>query len=270
MTLKRAQIFLLPVRALLVIWIAGGAAGCATPGRVQSEEKSRELRKALYDRDREAVLYLLQDDFDVNFYPGYNVGPLTIAAKIEDEAIVRRLLELGADVNPDNYASEITQPLAWAADRGNLEIMTILIDAGARPDGENVHAMTPILYAMEGGHREAVALLMAQGVDINKTNRLGVSPFALAFELENWDWVRQFLERGARVNAIYNIPSVGNGVSSLFVAVTHEQLDIVELLLENGANATMRDAGGSTVLEYAERTGNREIIRVIKKARMRR
>ena len=76
------------------------------------------------------------------------------AVKSGDSIEVRRLLSAGVD---PNSAPGLDTPLSAAAARGNTPIITLLLEAGAKPDGYAVQV------AAFGNHAKAVQLLLAAG-----------------------------------------------------------------------------------------------------------
>lgn len=86
-----------------------------------------------------------------------------------DEAQVSRLIAGGADINARNRLG-IT-PLMEAAGRGNVKIMTMLLDKGAdvnaKWEAEGFKGLTPLMIAVFGGHLEAARVLIAKGADVN-------------------------------------------------------------------------------------------------------
>ncbi len=103
---------------------------------------------------------------------GANVGEngiLTDVVKRNDPVMLRSFLAKGAD--PDNREWTGQTPLQAAAEAGNVEIMKLLLDAGASVDKRGVGgAMTPLMYAAQNGRVEAVRLLLGHGADVTVTD----------------------------------------------------------------------------------------------------
>ncbi len=101
------------------------------------------------------------------------------SAHTGDGALVRRLLELGA--NPNVKAPEITfqdaggfsvweqddsegpTALHIAARHSHEEIARVLIEQGAAVEAKAAHDSTPLYYACSGGHEKVVKLLLEKG-----------------------------------------------------------------------------------------------------------
>ena len=104
---------------------------------------------------------------------------LFFAAHQGHEAMVRALIEVGADVN--QARDEGATPLFIAAHKGHEAIVRALIEAGAdvnKPWGGNV--VTPLCSAAENGNEAIVRALMELGADVNKATVDGGTPLYIA------------------------------------------------------------------------------------------
>jgi ankyrin repeat protein len=79
----------------------------------------------------------------------------------EEPALVRLLVESGADVNARAAAG--WTPLHLAASRGNVALVDYLLERGADPTARADDGRTPAQVAEERGHPEAAARLEAAG-----------------------------------------------------------------------------------------------------------
>ena len=105
-------------------------------------------------------------------------APVADAAMKRDADAVRALLKNGEDVNAAQ--GDGMTALHWAARRGDLDVVKMLLAAGA-----NVRATTrlgnytPLLLASEGGHAAIVEALVAAGADPKAITASGVTPLAV-------------------------------------------------------------------------------------------
>jgi hypothetical protein len=121
---------------------------------------------------------------------------IVTAAKDGDEALVRELLQKGANINakgPDNLPA-----LWWAAYKGYPEVLKLLIETGkANPDFKDGYLKTPLFWACQHGHDACVELLLQTGnVDINMKDRTHRTPLSFAAEMGNEGVVELLLKTG--------------------------------------------------------------------------
>jgi ankyrin repeat protein len=109
--------------------------------------------------------------------------PLGSAAKHEDPEMVALLLKHGAD---PNLASHGFFPLYIAAARGRLENVKLLLKARAEPNAINRYGLTALWKAAANGHLDVVTMLIEGGArsDIRgeRVHRFGVLPIQAAKE----------------------------------------------------------------------------------------
>jgi len=125
--------------------------------------------------DLDKVNYLLEKVTRVdpsNSKPGCT--PLAMAAQLGDVAIVKALLDRGAEVDRQLVSGRTA--LFVAAQHGNVGVMELLLDAGAKLDSKDLwNAETPLHFACKSGQTDAVRLLLDRsGASINLKNDSGL------------------------------------------------------------------------------------------------
>jgi ankyrin repeat protein len=85
------------------------------------------------------------------------------------------LIRLGADVNKPGWA-----PLHYAATRGHLAVMSLLLDEHAYIDAASPNGTTPLMMAAHYGSPSAVKLLLEADADPTLKNNLGLNAFDFA------------------------------------------------------------------------------------------
>ena len=100
------------------------------------------------------------------------------AAKDGNDAIVRLLVEAGADVDLENDTRFARTPLAGAIRKSRLSTMALLLDAGADPNFQDTAKNTPLHIAAEGcgEYGKMVRMLLAAGADPSISNKYGQTP----------------------------------------------------------------------------------------------
>lgn len=215
-------------------------------------------------------------------------GILTIAAQLGDARLVELLIDAGADPNSPSAASPLDvaagcghlkvvellldaeadidavdedggTALESAAAGGHRRIVSLLLEAGANPKRKDHDGKSAIIYAAERGHADIVAELMPlstpkfrqQAVLILKLKIQGPpSPPILKFFADaqegNLAGVRAYLDEGGNVDAMDL-----EGHTALGKAAAFNQIEVVKLLVERGANPKHLDASGTCPLEFA-------------------
>ena len=64
-------------------------------------------------------------------------------------------------------------------------------------------------------------------------------------------------------NSDLNLKASQHGQTALMLAVSHERLDMVELLVEASADLNIRDEGGSTALMWAAEHGHIDLVKYL-------
>ena len=102
--------------------------------------------------------------------------PLMMAAFDNQMSLAKLLIEKGADVNKTGWT-----PLHYAATKGHVEVMKLLLEMHAYIDAESPNGTTPLMMAAHYGTPLATKLLLDEGADPTPKNEKGLS--ALDFAL---------------------------------------------------------------------------------------
>ncbi|HXK20019.1 MAG TPA: ankyrin repeat domain-containing protein, partial [Polyangiaceae bacterium] len=123
------------------------------------------------------------------------VSALTYAAAGGHVSWVSRLLEQGLSANESQAGSNA---LLAAARAGALEVVQMLLDAGAAVDSRDEYGQTPLFLAASRDHAPLVELLIARRADVNHPNASGKSsPLDIAVSKGQVNAVRLLLAAGA-------------------------------------------------------------------------
>lgn len=131
--------------------------------------------------------------------------------------------------------------------------------------------------AVEHGNRSDVEHLIGKGANVNGTDKDGWFPLLLATKNEDAGLVKFLLKNGANVNQLMPeistlerlgfeksaIDRKNRGVSALIVASRKGSIDIVNVLLSNGADIDTQDGDGLTALHGAAQYGYCSITEVL-------
>ena len=107
----------------------------------------------------------------------------------------------------------------------------------------NYSPLTPLNIEIIMNNIEEIETLLSNGHDINEENVEGLTPLSEAIILNNYDIAKYLIENGANIKGTDNfIP--------LMISAERKNDKIMELLLENGANANELDINGFNALQH--------------------
>lgn len=193
---------------------------------------------------------------------GETVGdsPLLQAAKNNDAAAVRSIVNQGVDVNTP--APDGATALHWAAYRDNEEAVKLLIEAGADVRTANRYGATPLSLASTNRNADLVKLLLDAGADANERTPEGETALMTAARAGDVAVVKQLLAHGAESN----LKEGWRGQTALMWAAAEGHVGVVEALLEAGSDMHLRSDEGFTPLLFAVRQGQTEVVESLLKA----
>ncbi len=125
-----------------------------------------------------ANVLLNAPDADVECRNTVDESPLMLAALRGDLPLARALIARDADVNKPGWT-----PLHYAASRGQLAVIDLLLEHNAYIDAESPNGTTPLMMAAGYGSAQATRALLQAGADATPQNAEGMTAldFALAF-----------------------------------------------------------------------------------------
>jgi ankyrin repeat protein/catechol 2,3-dioxygenase-like lactoylglutathione lyase family enzyme len=186
---------------------------------------------------------------------------LHTAAERGGEGVVALLLARGADPNA-REAGDNTTPLHWAAAKGQLEIARLMVAAGADVHGEgDLHALGVIgwaTYFCAAGEdpRDMAALLVAHGARHHVFSALALGDAELVRALAEYNPAA--LDR--------RMSRFEHRRSPLHFVIQRGRLDLLDVLLDLGADVEAADAHGRTPLAWAMIRGDVEAAKRLRAA----
>nr|WP_204745187.1 ankyrin repeat domain-containing protein [Glycomyces paridis] len=178
------------------------------------------------------------------------------AAGAGDAASVTALLDRGARIEARNEDGRGPLMLAALADR--VEAATVLVERGADPDATDDLGDTPWVTCGVTGSVAMMRVIWEAGPDLTVPNRRGGSPLHPASERGHADYVREVLATTGIESVIDRVNY--NGWTALLEAVAlgdggEPHQEITAMLLDVGADASLRDRNGRTALDHARARG---------------
>ncbi|KAJ8127801.1 hypothetical protein O1611_g5834 [Lasiodiplodia mahajangana] len=247
--------------------------GC-TPFHEAAAYGNVEILKLLYERGSKK--YINEGDVNAN-------TPLILATSNGMYDATKWLLSVGAAIE---QAGSQQTPLTNACAKGNVGIVSLLLDNGANIHKTNTVSQTPILAACSYTKLEVVKelirrgalasdvgqtgwtcfhnviwseeksssvikeifrLLLSAGADINRSNKAGDTPLGFACLKQKIWHVECLLDSGANINQKNPL----SGDTALMVACRKPDDQVVKTLLQRNADMTTTNKEGLTALGIA-------------------
>lgn len=123
-------------------------------------------------------------------------GSLHSAASDGDTAALQRALDAAQD-GPDERDATGNTALIWAADRGHLACVEMLLKAGADANARGLVGNSALHRAARNGHAGVTRELIASGAVAGRYNGKMQTELHMASFYQHLDVVRQLLEAGA-------------------------------------------------------------------------
>lgn len=208
---------------------------------------------------------LLEKGFDVNklaherrhFYnPNdlVDISPLLIAVRCKHTAVIRLLLEHGADFKSPqiNFSDYNYNPFYLALKNGTEEIIQLFLDNGAQLDQEIdwICGKTALLDALS--KKNLFELALKRGINLERKFGNSQDTYLHKAALSgNKDVCELLIKAGANIHAL----DIRNN-TILHNAAHKKNEDITSLLLENGANARVLNIDAKTPLMFFQEKTN--------------
>jgi ankyrin repeat protein len=137
---------------------------------------------------------------NVNALDGEGFAPLHLAAIRGDCQAATHLLSCGANVNVQHGTFEGT-PLQYAAARGHVDMVKLLIRHDAKIDAVDTHGRTPLMWAAWKGHHHLVDLLLTSGANVKLATDTGWTALHYAVRSQNLQTSLLLAQHGAPLDA---------------------------------------------------------------------
>uniref|UniRef100_A0A1B6E6E2 Uncharacterized protein n=2 Tax=Clastoptera arizonana TaxID=38151 RepID=A0A1B6E6E2_9HEMI len=128
----------------------------------------------------------------------------------------------------------------------------------------DVSGNTAMHYALSHGNFDVVSILLDSKVcNINQPNAAGYTCVMLVSLAEVHSETHRQVVRRLFLMADVNMRATQHGQTALMLAVSHGRLDMVQLLLESGADINIQDEDGSTALMCAAEHHHIEVVKLL-------
>ena len=267
---------------------------------------TQPFRDTIFKRRALIVRMLIEHGADIHV-SSKGFTPLHIAAVTAQELIVTDLLERGASAqgvsvvcaywglsfntvnlllergaNVEAVDMRWNKPaLTWEGEIGSPANIEVLLWHGANVHHQDVQGSLAIHYASANACVESVELLLNSGSNPNMQDLEGKTPLTrLAssvgqFFLAGRWWNATSMDRKKTAIHLFNAgcdPSVRDiyGRVAAHYAASNGHLGILEVIIASGGDLDLLDEHGSTPLERARERGHIDVIRVLRREKLRR
>jgi ankyrin repeat protein len=216
-----------------------------------AQADSSDLHKAILREDLPAVEKAIAAGAKLNelfAFENHRLAPLHCAVYVDDEAIIKLLLDKGADINVGDAA--LRTPLHWAADLGLTEVAELLIQAGANINALDSGGTSPFSCAVISKEPDLIKLFLAHGVDINQIDG-PMKQTALHSACGNNGPYELLITLHADVNARDSIGRTPLHFAMRDHSHPEENVKVGKYLLDHGADVEAVTKDGDTPLHYA-------------------
>jgi ankyrin repeat protein len=247
------------------------------------------------------------------------IFPMELAINVGNEDIVFKLLEMGENPNKNNYfenaiikgnrnivgqlinAGAVIQInnnelLSLAAERGNLDIVKLLIEKGIDVNGYDRDYLWllshPLVRSIANGHIDiyqylldltyvdkdtlnilaiqevarrgdikTLSFLIDNGLDINSQDYFyKATPLMIAISENQWSMTDYLIDMGVNIDA-----QDFEGQTALMIAVTNGSITMIKKILAARASKDLRDINNNTALELAIARKDRATIKLLER-----
>lgn len=190
---------------------------------------------------------------------------LFTAASAGDLELVNRLLAAGASAQAVDERGRSALLAAVYGRRG--DVSRTLIMAGADVNRKDTESNSPFLLAAATGQVDVVRLALSHGADLTSTDRYDGTALIAASQHGNVEVVKLLLQKGIAVDHVNQL-----GWTALLEAVIlgdggTRYDEIVQLLIDAGADANLADREGVTPTRHARERGYKSMVKILMRAR---
>lgn len=212
----------------------------------QEIDGTTALITALVNKYDNIAQILLEHKANVNIYTGNS--PLHIAISNGNVGMLKILLEQKASVDTNVNLINI----ATKYNKKSVVMVNMLLDAKASVDNN------ALIYSIRNQDEAVIDLLLANNASVNVTANYDMSPLFTAVTSNNNRIIKKLLNYEGNIN--------NGGVSLLNIRTLYEKqnVEIIELLLYNNADANSLDIKNNTPLHLAlKTTQSKKIIKLL-------
>ena len=226
--------------------------------RATDTNRATCLMVAAYCGHTDIVRYLVGlPEVDVNHQDINNGTVLHVTVARKHSDVVQVLIDAGADIETKN--DDGRSPLHFASCLGELTTVKMLVKAGADVRATDAQRATCLSLAAYNGHTDTVRYLVSlPEVDLNHQGSVNYTALHYAVQKKHADVVQVLIDAGADIETRND-----DGRSPLHVVSISGELTTVKMLVKAGADVRATDANRATCLMVAAYYGHTDTVRYL-------
>ncbi|XP_066529772.1 fibronectin type 3 and ankyrin repeat domains protein 1-like isoform X4 [Hoplias malabaricus] len=177
------------------------------------------------------------------------------------EPLSGKHLHQAVNRNDEEALNKVLQSgLMLACFAGHLDIVKYLRECGATWQSQDMGGCSPLHWAADGGHLPVIDYMIQDGCELDVRDTVSHwTPLMRVSAMSGNAAVASLL---IRARADVNVRDK-NGKTPLMVAVLNNHEELVQLLLDNGADHLVKNEFGSGAAEMAKAFGRQNIIHLL-------
>ncbi|KAM4851727.1 fibronectin type 3 and ankyrin repeat domains protein 1 isoform 2-T2 [Thomomys bottae] len=217
---------------------------------------SEHFHRAVTVNDEDLLLRILEGGHvKVDVPNKFGFTALMVAAQKGYTRLVKILISNGTDVNMKNGSGK--DSLMLACYEGHLDVVKYLRRHGASWEARDLGGCTALHWATDGGHCPVIEWMIKEGceVDVMDTGS-GWTPLMRVSAVSGSQKVASILiDAGANVNVRDK-----DGKTPLMVAVLNNHEQLVQLLLDRGADPSVKNENVVSLLEERKKLSRKSSV----------
>ncbi len=122
---------------------------------------------------------------------------------------------------------------------------------------EDYDEVSPFFYAIRKyASMEMLELMLENGVDIHDVDSDGISALDMAIKFKRKDVIQFCIDKGFDLNTSKR----KSGITPVMLAACFSDLEMMELLIDNGAQLNLSDNSGMAAKDYAKKLGQKSML----------
>lgn len=200
---------------------------------------------------------------DLSTIKKYSVDTLYSKLQSKDADVIQAVKSRKLNLNKESILGYTV--LSYAAIDNNLEIVKLLLESGAKPDAGINFPLYEACWAAENisNRYDVINLLLQYGANINKKHRnTSYTPLMATIKRQKGYYASFLILKGAKVNLV-----TSDGETALMLAIDYKSKRndsmVVKKLIESGANVNAIAKNGNTALSIACNNADIEVVRML-------